>query len=60
MLTVRSACLQERVKAADAAGSVEAADAARRLVPVPVIRAALPQANKDQRERVRSLLAILA
>lgn len=45
---------------AAAAGGVEAGEAARRLVPVPVIRAALPQANTEQRELVRSLLATLA
>lgn len=47
------------MEAAVATGDAEVADAARRLVPVPVIRAALPHASKDQRECVRSLLATL-
>lgn len=59
-LTDWSARPQERVSAAAAAGSVEVGEAARRLVPVPVIRAALPLANTEQRELVRSLLATLA
>ena len=59
-LTCFNAGPQERVRDAATAGSPEAGEAARRLVPVPVIRAALPQANKVQRELVTSLLATLA
>ena len=44
----------------EADASPDAADAARALVPVPVIRALLPSASKPQRELVRSFLAILA
>jgi hypothetical protein len=44
----------------EAPTSPEAADAARALVPVGVIRALLPNATKEQRETVRGLLASVA
>ena len=49
--------LQDRM---EAAASPDSADAARALVPVPIIRALLPSVSKPQRELVRSLLATLA
>ena len=56
-LTMAAVFLQDRM---EAAATPEAADSARALVPVSIVRALLPSASKPQRELVRSLLATLA
>ncbi len=56
-LTLATVLLQDRM---EAAATPDAADSARALVPVSIVRALLPSASKPQRELVRSLLATLA